>query len=87
MEREFGDQSRSNSRRFSTCRTSKENDRRPGLLSKCEQCPEVGVGGDDDPILHLGAFKDCSVVGPLQSVLAYVDRVMPGLLQGNNHVG
>lgn len=51
------------------------------LLLQREQCPEIGIGGYDDPIFSGGASKNLIVGGAPQPAIANVNGVMTLLLQ------
>jgi hypothetical protein len=50
-------------------------------VSQREDRPEIGVGRDDDPFLHLSQSENRLIVGGLKSSVAYMDRVVLVLAQ------
>lgn len=56
---------------------SEENDRRLTFLSQCEQSAEIGVGRNENSAFIPGAIENLAVCGCLQTVIAYMDGVVP----------
>lgn len=64
---------------------SKENDRWFYFITTGEESTEIGIRGDDDPILGLSPLKDDRVSLFLQSVVTDVGCVVPRLPQDLGH--
>ncbi len=60
---------------------TKQDDRRAGALRHRQQCPEIGVAGNDDPALTFSEQQQLDVFGSLEPEFEGMNSIVPTIAE------